>query len=144
MNLKFASLILVVIAASFSARADIPGIKMPPNDGKLRIIAFGAHPDDCAEIFNWGFRNPFRFSFDRETGDMLIGDVGQNTYEEIDFQPAGSAGQNFQWNECEGFHTFPGGSAPCAGPSGSVPGARLRRLRSRSFRHFRLFMMIYP
>ena len=81
----------------------------------------GAHPNDCAEIFNWGFRNPFRFSFDRQTGDMLIGDVGQNTYEEIDFQPAGSAGQNFQWNECEGFHTFPGGSAPCAGPSGSVP-----------------------
>ena len=81
----------------------------------------GAHPDDCAEIFNWGFRNPFRFSFDRETGDMLIGDVGQNTYEEIDFQPAGSAGQNFQWNECEGFHTYPGGTAPCAGPPGSVP-----------------------
>jgi glucose/arabinose dehydrogenase len=81
----------------------------------------GAHPNDCAEIFNWGFRNPFRFSIDRLTGDMLIGDVGQNTYEEIDFQPAGSAGQNFQWNECEGFHTYPGGSSPCAGPAGSVP-----------------------
>jgi glucose/arabinose dehydrogenase len=81
----------------------------------------GAHPNDCAEIFNWGFRNPFRFSFDRETGDMLIGDVGQNTYEEIDFQPAGSAGQNFQWNQCEGFHTYPGGTAPCLGPTGSVP-----------------------
>lgn len=81
----------------------------------------GVHPDDCAEIFNWGFRNPFRFSIDRETGDMLIGDVGQNTYEEIDFQPAGSAGQNFQWNECEGFHTYPGGTAPCPGPPGGVP-----------------------
>jgi glucose/arabinose dehydrogenase len=81
----------------------------------------GAHPNDCAEIFNWGFRNPFRFSIDRETGDMIIGDVGQNTYEEIAFQPAGSAGQNFQWNDCEGFHTYPGGSTPCAGPSGSVP-----------------------
>ena len=81
----------------------------------------GAHPNDCAEIFNWGFRNPFRFSIDRQTGDMLIGDVGQNTYEEIDFQAAGSAGQNFQWNQCEGFHTYPGGSTPCAGPAGSVP-----------------------
>jgi glucose/arabinose dehydrogenase len=80
----------------------------------------GAHPNDCAEIFNWGFRNPFRFSIDRETGDMLIGDVGQNAYEEIDFQLAGSAGQNFQWNQCEGFHTYPGGTAPCAGPPGSV------------------------
>ena len=81
----------------------------------------GAHPDDCAEIFNWGFRNPFRFSFDRDTGDLLIGDVGQNTYEEIDFQPAGSAGQNFQWNRCEGFHSYPGGATPCNGPAGSVP-----------------------
>jgi glucose/arabinose dehydrogenase len=79
------------------------------------------HPDDCAEIFNWGFRNPFRFSIDRATGDMLIGDVGQNTYEEVDFQPAGSPGQNFQWNQCEGFHTYPGGAASCTGPAGSVP-----------------------
>lgn len=81
----------------------------------------GTYPDECAEIFNWGFRNPFRFSFDRQTGDMLIGDVGQNLYEEVDFQPAGSAGQNFQWNQCEGFHTYPGGSTPCSGPAGSVP-----------------------
>ncbi len=81
----------------------------------------GAHPNDCAEIFNWGFRNPFRFSIDRQTGDMLIGDVGQNTYEEVSYQAAGSAGQNFQWNKCEGFHTYPGGSEPCSGPAGSVP-----------------------
>jgi glucose/arabinose dehydrogenase len=81
----------------------------------------GQHPNDCAEIFNWGFRNPFRFSIDREAGDMLIGDVGQNNYEEIDFQPAGSAGQNFQWNECEGFHDRQSGGSPCAGPPGSVP-----------------------
>lgn len=80
-----------------------------------------AHPQDCAEIFNWGFRNPFRFSFDRETGDMLIGDVGQNTYEEVSFQAAGSPGQNFQWNQCEGFHGYPGGADACAGPAGSVP-----------------------
>lgn len=79
------------------------------------------HPDDCAEIFNWGFRNPYRFSFDRETGDMVIADVGQNRYEEIDFQAAGSGGQNFQWNQCEGNHTYPGNAAGCAGPSGSVP-----------------------
>jgi glucose/arabinose dehydrogenase len=79
------------------------------------------HPTECAEIFNWGFRNPFRFSFDRQTGDMLIGDVGQSRYEEIDFQPAGSAGQNFQWNACEGFHTYPGNAQGCSGPAGSVP-----------------------
>lgn len=80
-----------------------------------------SHPNECAEIFNWGFRNPFRFSFDRSTGAMLIGDVGQNKYEEIDFQVAGSAGQNFQWNTCEGLHTYPGGVLGCAGPAGGVP-----------------------
>lgn len=80
-----------------------------------------AYPEECAEIFNWGFRNPFRFSFDRLTGDMLIGDVGQGRYEEISYQAAGSAGQNFQWNQCEGLHTFPGNSLGCPGPVGSVP-----------------------
>jgi len=80
----------------------------------------GAHPQDCAEIFNWGFRNPFRFSFDRESGDMLIADVGQSAYEEVSFLAANSAGKNFQWRQCEGLHTYPGGDSPCAGPAGSV------------------------
>jgi glucose/arabinose dehydrogenase len=80
----------------------------------------GQHPQECAEIFNWGFRNPYRFSIDRQTGDMLIGDVGQNAWEEISFQASGSVGQNFQWNQCEGRHTYPDGVLGCAGPSGSV------------------------
>ena len=79
------------------------------------------HPNDCAEVFNWGLRNPFRFSFDRQTGDMLIGDVGQGRYEEVSFQAAGSGGQNFQWNQCEGLHTYPGNVLGCSGPIGSVP-----------------------
>jgi len=57
------------------------------------------------EIAFYGLRNPWRFSFDRETGDLWIGDVGQNTYEEIDFLPAAEAaagGQNFGWNIKEG------------------------------------------
>ena len=84
------------------------------------FVDVALHPQECAEIFNWGFRNPFRFSFDRQTGDMLIGDVGQNAYEEIDFQAADSAGQNFQWNQCEGLHVYPGGSLGCTGPAGSI------------------------
>ncbi|HVZ21641.1 MAG TPA: PQQ-dependent sugar dehydrogenase [Vicinamibacterales bacterium] len=91
---------------------------IPPGNPFADVNQF---PDDCAEIFNWGFRNPFRFSIDRETGDMLIGDVGQNAYEEVDFQAAGSVGQNFQWNLCEGFHEYPGGGSPCSGPPGSIP-----------------------
>jgi glucose/arabinose dehydrogenase len=60
------------------------------------------------EIWAWGLRNPWRYSFDRATGDLYIGDVGQNVYEEIDFQPAGQGGQNYGWNIMEGLHCFRG------------------------------------
>ncbi len=64
------------------------------------------------EIWAWGLRNPWRFSFDRSTGDLYIGDVGQNSYEEIDFQPATSAGgENYGWAIMEGAHCYP--SDPC-------------------------------
>ena len=66
----------------------------------------------CDEIWAYGLRNPFRFSFDRVTGDLLIGDVGQNLYEEIDFQPSTSAGgENYGWRRMEGFHCYD--PAPC-------------------------------
>jgi glucose/arabinose dehydrogenase len=60
-----------------------------------------------AEIWAYGLRNPWRFSFDRLTGDMYIGDVGQDVWEEIDFLPAGNpGGANFGWNYMEGFHSY--------------------------------------
>jgi glucose/arabinose dehydrogenase len=63
----------------------------------------GARP----EIWAIGLRNPWRFSFDRATADLYIADVGQNTYEEVDFQPAGSTGgENYGWNTMEGNHCF--------------------------------------
>jgi cysteine-rich repeat protein len=59
------------------------------------------------EIWAYGMRNPWRNSFDRATGDLYIGDVGQNLYEEVDFQPAASpGGQNYGWNIMEGLHCF--------------------------------------
>ncbi len=63
----------------------------------------GARP----EIWAYGLRNPWRWSFDRLTGDVWIADVGQNEYEEIDFQPAAShGGQNYGWRLMEGNHCF--------------------------------------
>ena len=59
------------------------------------------------EIWATGVRNPWRFSFDQLTGDLWIADVGQNQYEEIDFQSAESTGgENYGWRCYEGFHTF--------------------------------------
>jgi glucose/arabinose dehydrogenase len=61
------------------------------------------------EIWAYGLRNPWRISFDTVTGDLYIGDVGQGTWEEIDYIPAGSpGGANFGWNYREGAHEYKG------------------------------------
>ncbi len=68
------------------------------------------------EIWAFGLRNPWRFSFDRETGDLWIGDVGQNAVEEIDFAPASSSGgENYGWPSMEGTLSNRGGR-----PAGAV------------------------
>ncbi len=59
------------------------------------------------EIWALGLRNPWRFRFDRQTGDLWIGDVGQDAWEEINFQPAGAAGgRNYGWRCLEGTHNY--------------------------------------
>jgi glucose/arabinose dehydrogenase len=68
------------------------------------------------EVWVYGLRNPWRISFDRVTGDLYIGDVGQGEWEEIDFLPAGSpGGANFGWDHREGAHDYEGG-----GPEGMI------------------------
>jgi glucose/arabinose dehydrogenase len=70
------------------------------------------------EIWLYGVRNPWRFSFDRETDDLWVADVGQNEWEEIDLLPAadgGGRGANLGWNGLEGTHEFEGGN-----PEGGV------------------------
>ncbi|MFE7890397.1 PQQ-dependent sugar dehydrogenase [Streptomyces sp. NPDC057412] len=70
-------------------------------------------PGARGEIWSYGLRNPWRFSFDAGTGDLLIGDVGQNDWEEIDRAPASSkGGENYGWGQMEGTHPFRGGTEP--------------------------------
>ena len=65
----------------------------------------------CDEIWSYGLRNPWRFSFDRSSGDMLIGDVGQSGWEEINFESAGNGGLNYGWSCREGAHDFSFGNS---------------------------------
>ncbi len=70
------------------------------------------------EIWDWGLRNPWRFSFDRETGALFIGDVGQGRREEIDAENAGIGGRNYGWNVMEGTGCY--AQATC-GQTGLTP-----------------------
>ena len=77
---------------------------------------FASSSTQKKEIWAYGVRNPWRFSFDKTTGDLYIGDVGQDTQEEIDFQAAGAAGgQNYGWNLLEGNLCYL--NNPCPPPS---------------------------
>ena len=65
------------------------------------------------EIWSTGLRNPWRFSFDRQTGDMWIGDVGQGAWEEINLEPAGGpGGYNYGWRCYEGNHIYNNSNCP--------------------------------
>ena len=70
-------------------RIDVESVVVPY--GIPRTNPFVRSPGYRPEIWALGLRNPWRFSFDRQTGDLYIGDVGQNLFEEVDFQPASSA-----------------------------------------------------
>ncbi len=79
-----------------------PGHARIPPDNPF-VNTAGTRP----EIWALGLRNPWRFTFDRVTHDLWIADVGQDTYEEVDFQPASShGGENYGWNRMEGMHCY--------------------------------------
>ncbi|HEV8145788.1 MAG TPA: PQQ-dependent sugar dehydrogenase, partial [Bryobacteraceae bacterium] len=85
-----------------------PGrVRIPPDN------PFANRPGMRGEIWALGLRNPWRFTFDRATKDLWIADVGQDKYEEIDFQPASSrGGENYGWNPMEGLHCYVAGCNP--------------------------------
>lgn len=99
-------------------RLDVDGGKpygVPPSNPFVNRTGFRP------EIWAWGLRNPWRFAFDRATGDLFIADVGQDLWEEIDFQTAGSrGGENYGWNKLEGTHCYPPG-ANCTSDSFAAP-----------------------
>ena len=83
---------------------DGAGYRVPPDNPFLGSGPSGTRP----EIWSFGLRNPWRYSFDDParggTGALVIGDVGQNRWEEIDYEPAGRGGRNYGWRNREGLH----------------------------------------
>ncbi|WP_405656049.1 PQQ-dependent sugar dehydrogenase [Streptomyces sp. RK9] len=74
---------------------------------------FVGDPKAKDEIWSYGLRNPWKFSFDAGSGDLLLGDVGQSAWEEIDWSPASSdGGENYGWSQMEGTHPFRDGKEP--------------------------------
>jgi len=93
-----------------------PPYGIPPDNPFVGISPY------LPEIWAVGVRNPWRFSFDRKTGDLWIGDVGQNSWEEIDFQPAGSAGgENYGWRCMEATHCTGLTGCTCNAPELTLP-----------------------
>jgi glucose/arabinose dehydrogenase len=79
--------------------------RIPPDNPFVR------QPGVDPEIWAYGLRNPWRFSFDAKTGELWIADVGQSAWEEIDLESAGSGGgRNYGWNRMEGGHPYAGGA----------------------------------
>lgn len=92
-------------------------LRIDPRGGEPYAVPadnpFVADENARDEIWSYGLRNPWRFSFDAGTGDLLIGDVGQSEWEEIDWAPADSkGGENYGWSSMEGNHPFRGGTEP--------------------------------
>ena len=85
-------------------------LRLDPDNAAGDYAAAGnpfSSPDGLPQIWAYGLRNPWRFSFDRMTDDLYIADVGQNRWEEIDIQPASSTGgENYGWRAYEGLTVF--------------------------------------
>jgi glucose/arabinose dehydrogenase len=85
-------------------------------------------PTAKPEIWDYGLRNPFRSSIDGCTGDLYIGDVGQNDYEEVDMEKAGEGRKNYGWNKVEGCHPYPTAATNYCTAGGAPAGVTLPQI----------------
>jgi glucose/arabinose dehydrogenase len=92
--------------------SDTTGYQVPPDNPFVDGVPIAARP----EIWSFGFRNPWRWSFDDPshggTGALVIADVGQNSWEEVTYEPPGAGGRNYGWPIREGAHPFDSTRAP--------------------------------
>lgn len=105
-------------------RLDVDGgtpFAIPPDNPFAANATCPADPNvsanDCPEIFAWGLRNPWRWSFDRLTGELWVGDVGQNAWEEVDRVALGG---NYGWDCREGTHSGGGPAPECSSAMGLI------------------------
>ena len=95
------TLLAKILRVDTESTPNSPGYRVPADN------PFVGRAGQRSETWVYGLRNPWRFSFDRSSGDLYIGDVGQNRYEEIDLVPAGShGGLDFGWSLYEGDHVY--------------------------------------
>ncbi len=84
------------------------GVVLPSKQAGQMAQDGSYHPAARREICDWGLRNPWQFSFDKSTGDLYVADVGQNTWEEVNYFPADEVcGWNMGWDHNEGAHCYP-------------------------------------
>jgi len=108
-----------------------PGPEQQPITNLLEVSeeqVAALRPEARREIWDFGLRNPWQFSFDAKTGDLFIADAGQNVYEEIDVEPSGSTGGvNYGWSAMEAAHCFP--TSRSCGVVGTLPVAEYNHER---------------